>query len=224
MEPTNENGKTKRSRHNKCCFAGCSRNKRQYPNLHLFQFPVSRPDVCDLWVLNCANDAINSLPLATLKGKVVCDKHFTRDCFTNDMRTKLNKDAVPTILAQEELDNHVPVDVVESSEETPQQMNAPLEVSQTQPTPTVSFSDLSTPPQVMVTEENLGQQMSNETPIARRSIFKTSTPLNDSQSPKSICTPLYKKLKSVQGRKSTPYKVLTPQKKNFYNSCNQQLN
>lgn len=85
---------------NKCCFLGCSNTKAKYPDLHFFQFPVKRKEVCDAWLLNCGDEALESLPYQTLAHRVVCDQHFSKECFTNDMRARLNLTAVPTLLSQ----------------------------------------------------------------------------------------------------------------------------
>lgn len=85
---------------NKCSFVGCSHTKAKFPALHFFKFPVSRKGVCDTWLLNCANNGLVSLPGETLRHRVVCEKHFTRECFTNDMKVRLTDFAVPTLATQ----------------------------------------------------------------------------------------------------------------------------
>lgn len=53
--------------------------------------------------------------------------------------------------------------------------------------------------------------LTNKSP--RRTLFKTSTPIAPKTPQSKIKTSKYKKLKSVQGRKPTPRKVLSPGKK-----------
>lgn len=81
---------------NKCTFYGCTKTKAKFPALHFFKFPETR-SVCDDWISNCANDEIISLPSATLRRRVVCEKHFTRESFTNDSKNRLTIDAIPTL-------------------------------------------------------------------------------------------------------------------------------
>lgn len=156
---------------NKCSFTGCDRSKRKFPSLHFFKFPVSRKDICDEWVFNCANETISSLPSVTLKHRIVCEKHFTTECFTSTIKTRLKTRAVPTLLSVED-DNKSPESPEpESVERTPG-------------------------------------------PAFRRSLFEspsTSSPNNLDQDRDSvITTPIYKRLKSVNGRKPTPRKSVTP--------------
>lgn len=80
---------------NKCAFNGCRNTKAKFPALHFFKFPVSRKFLCDTWITNCANDAIVSLPKETLRYKVVCENHFTKECFTSDKKNRINAFAVP---------------------------------------------------------------------------------------------------------------------------------
>lgn len=79
-----------------CTFYGCTKTKAKFPALHFFKFPVTR-SVCDDWISNCANDEIVSVPIATLRRRVVCEKHFTRESFTNDSKNRLTVAAIPTL-------------------------------------------------------------------------------------------------------------------------------
>lgn len=89
---------------NKCCFMGCARTKAKFPALHFFKFPVNRVETCEKWLFNCANEAIISLSSETLKYRVVCEKHFTPESFTSDMKSRLQTTAVPTLLSVEDDD------------------------------------------------------------------------------------------------------------------------
>jgi hypothetical protein len=73
-------------------------NNSKISKTSLFYFPINRPDICEQWVHNCANEALHSMEKSSLKWKVVCEKHFKQDCFTSLMNTKLTKGAVPTIV------------------------------------------------------------------------------------------------------------------------------
>lgn len=80
----------------KCEFLACKTNKRDNPEVVFFKFPVKRVDICKQWVVNSANVRIADLCAARLQYRTVCDRHFTRECFTSDTKTTLTKSAVPT--------------------------------------------------------------------------------------------------------------------------------
>ncbi|KAG8285605.1 hypothetical protein J6590_077029 [Homalodisca vitripennis] len=82
----------------KCCFTKCKANKRDNPERVFFSFPINDRDICKQWVSNCANDQLLGLSDRQLSYRSVCDHHFKHECFTSDMRTRLEKNAVPTKL------------------------------------------------------------------------------------------------------------------------------
>lgn len=83
------NVKTKKRR--KCSFAGCEVNNVDFPDVHMFGFPVNRPQVCCQWVDNCANEHLIPLSKSALKERKVCQNHFNNDHFTNEMKLMLKK-------------------------------------------------------------------------------------------------------------------------------------
>lgn len=102
VSPCPTEGNSRPSSGNICSFNGCSNSKSKFPSLHFFKFPVSRKCVCDTWILNCGNDILASLPSKTLGHRVICEKHFTRQCFTSDMKIRLTEFAVPTLASQDD--------------------------------------------------------------------------------------------------------------------------
>ncbi|XP_054259312.1 uncharacterized protein LOC128984053 [Macrosteles quadrilineatus] len=94
MENPNSN-----KRPHRCCFAGCSNTKGRNPSLRFFTFSIKRAEICEQWIVNCANDTLSCLAPTTLNRKVVCELHFTDECFTSSLKTKLNQNAVPTKLS-----------------------------------------------------------------------------------------------------------------------------
>lgn len=81
----------------KCFFSRCNATKRDNPDRVFFKFPVGNPEVCSQWILNCGNESLSELPESLLRRRTVCDRHFERSCFTSDMRTRLEKHAIPTL-------------------------------------------------------------------------------------------------------------------------------
>ncbi|RZF48251.1 hypothetical protein LSTR_LSTR006218 [Laodelphax striatellus] len=95
MSGSAEEAKKHSRRH--CSFAGCGRSKAKFPELHFYSFPVKRPWICELWTTNCANEVLHTLEKKTLGSRVVCEKHFEKDCFFSGFKTRLTGNAVPTI-------------------------------------------------------------------------------------------------------------------------------
>lgn len=87
----------KKGNHHRCSSTGCGRNKAQNPSLHYYRFPVKRPQICEQWLINCANEQLIPLPEKKLSKRIVSELHFTDDCFISILKTRLNKYAVPTI-------------------------------------------------------------------------------------------------------------------------------
>jgi hypothetical protein len=81
--------------------------------MRFFKFPTKRPQVCEQWVTNCANEGLLSISEKTLRNRLVCEKHFTDDCFTSLLKTQLKKDAVPTLLSIESPVTPIPNPTVE---------------------------------------------------------------------------------------------------------------
>lgn len=49
-----------------------------------------------MWLSNAHTEEFRLLPVAKLKNKVVCQEHFTDDCFMNARHDSLKKNAIPT--------------------------------------------------------------------------------------------------------------------------------
>lgn len=47
----------------KCAFLGCQLTTKDNKGTRFFTFPVKNPEVCDLWVTNCANKGLIDLHL-----------------------------------------------------------------------------------------------------------------------------------------------------------------
>lgn len=91
------------SKRKKCSFVGCPESKFKWLDVLYYCFPVSRKDICDLWITNCKNESLRSIPLKKLRSRVVCEKHFLKECFFSypDKRKRLKLDAVPTLTGLE---------------------------------------------------------------------------------------------------------------------------
>lgn len=103
----NSQGKTPRTTlsYYICCFKGCTRSRSNFPNLHFYKFPVSKADVCEKWLMNCKDvESLQSLPLKKLCRRVICEKHFDRNCYANGSGKKKHilKGAIPTITVPDE--------------------------------------------------------------------------------------------------------------------------
>lgn len=51
-----------------------------------------------------------------LSNRMVCEKHFTRDCFTNDNRNRITAAAIPTILSLDDEELAIAVQVREDGQ------------------------------------------------------------------------------------------------------------
>jgi hypothetical protein len=102
----------------KCLAKGCvlRTGTVETKGVSFFQFPnpKTRRDLAQRWIENCGIKCdIDKFTLGT--NGLICEKHFTIDCFTEDNHIKINKalgkrpryekvlkiDAVPTIFANE---------------------------------------------------------------------------------------------------------------------------
>lgn len=64
--------------------------------MRFFRFPTKRPDICDKWVVNCANlnSSLEGFPESALASRIVCELHFEKPCFTSTKKKcKLVKDS-----------------------------------------------------------------------------------------------------------------------------------
>lgn len=80
----------------KCTFRSCKNTSALVPGLHFFHYPVKYPARLQHWLENAHTQALASLPMASLKNKVVCQNHFKPECFMNYKQDSLTKTAVPT--------------------------------------------------------------------------------------------------------------------------------
>lgn len=86
-----------------CSFIGCHGSKFKCLDTHFYNFPTSRKNVCDQWIENCKNESLRAIPLKSLTSRVVCENHFTKECFFSysEKRKRLKLDAVPTLASIE---------------------------------------------------------------------------------------------------------------------------
>lgn len=177
----------------KCSFIGCNKSRNNFPNLHMFRFPIKRPSICKEWVVNCANESLLDLPDKTLYGKLVCENHFTEDSFLSNMKNSLKKTAIPTLISSAHEKQPVQIEQPSCSNEVVAQDSITLESPFNETPPNSGSLDTAT--------------NSRKSTVCRKALFVTSTPE----------TPKYKKFKSVKDRKPTPKKVITPKRKKLIN-------
>lgn len=74
-----------------------------------------------MWLQNCANQSLHYLPSKSLYSRVVCEKHFASQCFTSNRKKYLYKNAIPTLLSENNDDDTYP--------DTPPQLPSPTGIS-----------------------------------------------------------------------------------------------
>lgn len=206
----NEEVISKKKKRRNCSFIGCEVNNIAFPNVRMFGFPVTRPDVCSEWLDNCANSSLIPLSQSALKERKVCQHHFSHDNFLNDMHNLLKKDAVPTLVSYVDspiTEENVGVDIVPGlnqaesrtkRENIPIVITVPADVPRPLPGPSNS-EQISCTLFPVINPNQTPPRVSEETAVIEGS---PSTPY----------TPEYKKFKKSKNRPCTPRKVVTPRK------------
>ncbi|XP_053680718.1 uncharacterized protein LOC128731608 [Anopheles nili] len=82
----------------RCTFRSCENATSSRKELHYFRFPVRDPGRLNIWVKNAERSEFLSLPTDKLCNKVVCQEHFERKMFMNDLRDRLTKTAIPRLM------------------------------------------------------------------------------------------------------------------------------
>jgi hypothetical protein len=96
--------------HKKCAFLNCQATTKDNKKIGFFTFPVKYPEICDEWVINCANEGLTSLSVSALKSRIVCERHFEKSCFEFVFpKKRLKKDAVPTVFTQDNSSANPPI-------------------------------------------------------------------------------------------------------------------
>lgn len=80
----------------KCSFLSCP-SSQGASKVRFFRFPVKNKDICNQWVVNCANNSLVDISDSALGSRVVCELHFSEQCFTSTLKTRLLRDSVPTL-------------------------------------------------------------------------------------------------------------------------------
>lgn len=79
----------------RCSYRNCT--KKSDKQTHLFHYPVFDKLRCHQWITNAQKLNYLNLKLSQLKNRMVCEHHFTDDCFMNEMKQKLKNSAIPTL-------------------------------------------------------------------------------------------------------------------------------
>lgn len=67
----------------RCSYRNCTQKSDQVT--HMFHFPVFDKVRCHQWITNAQKQDYFNLKLSQLKNRVICQHHFTDDCFMNDL-------------------------------------------------------------------------------------------------------------------------------------------
>uniref|UniRef100_A0A182QIN0 THAP-type domain-containing protein n=1 Tax=Anopheles farauti TaxID=69004 RepID=A0A182QIN0_9DIPT len=85
----------------RCTFQNCENGTANRKDLHYFRYPVRDLKRMDVWMKNANREDLRGLPLDKVCNKVVCQVHFQREMFMNELRERLTKTAVPRLMPQE---------------------------------------------------------------------------------------------------------------------------
>ncbi|CAH0550378.1 unnamed protein product [Brassicogethes aeneus] len=81
----------------RCSYKNCINRSNNIDDLHFFHYPVQNKEVCKKWIEMAEKPHFNDLTESQLRNKVICDKHFEDKYFTNPLRKRLLKGAVPKL-------------------------------------------------------------------------------------------------------------------------------
>lgn len=197
----------------KCAFLSCTSSQPK-DGLRFFKFPVRNPEVCDRWVINCANSQLIDLPLSALRSRVVCEKHFEPLCFNNPSKSsKLRKDAVPTLFIQD-TEVHPDLGVHQT---VPRTTSASTTTDDPDSQPPLSWIDRQRQMHVGAGPSSLALQPPPQLPLPGQSPFLPTSPPQSSsplsQQPQFLPPPptsLAKRMKLCSMTESAPTAVHTP--------------
>uniref|UniRef100_A0A182W358 THAP-type domain-containing protein n=1 Tax=Anopheles minimus TaxID=112268 RepID=A0A182W358_9DIPT len=82
----------------RCTFRECENGTATRKELHYFRFPVRDPDRLKIWIKNANRSEFTDLPTDKLCNKVVCQEHFERKMFMNELEDRLTKLAIPRLM------------------------------------------------------------------------------------------------------------------------------
>ncbi|XP_053659978.1 uncharacterized protein LOC128709019 [Anopheles marshallii] len=82
----------------RCTFRECENATSIRKELHYFRFPVRDPERMQVWVKNANRKEFLDLPNDKLCNKVVCQEHFERKMFMNELCDRLTKLAIPRLM------------------------------------------------------------------------------------------------------------------------------
>uniref|UniRef100_A0A182JW78 THAP-type domain-containing protein n=1 Tax=Anopheles christyi TaxID=43041 RepID=A0A182JW78_9DIPT len=82
----------------RCTFRDCENGTASRKELHFFRYPVRDPERLMEWARNADRLEFVDLPYDKVSNKVVCQEHFERKMFMNDLRDRLTKMAIPRLM------------------------------------------------------------------------------------------------------------------------------
>uniref|UniRef100_A0A182RI48 THAP-type domain-containing protein n=1 Tax=Anopheles funestus TaxID=62324 RepID=A0A182RI48_ANOFN len=82
----------------RCTFRECENGTSNRKELHYFRFPVRDPERLQKWAKNANRLEFLNLPTDKICNKVVCQEHFERKMFMNELRESLTKLAIPRLM------------------------------------------------------------------------------------------------------------------------------
>ncbi|XP_052890112.1 uncharacterized protein LOC128298402 [Anopheles moucheti] len=82
----------------RCTFRECGNATSIRKELHYFRFPIRDPERMQIWVKNANRKEFLALPKDKVCNKVVCQEHFERKMFMNELCDRLTKLAIPRLM------------------------------------------------------------------------------------------------------------------------------
>lgn len=82
----------------RCTFRDCENGTASRKELHYFRYPVRDQERLIEWAKNADRLEYVDLPVDKVSNKVVCQEHFERKMFMNDLRDRLTKMAIPRLM------------------------------------------------------------------------------------------------------------------------------
>ncbi|XP_050070128.1 uncharacterized protein LOC126558203 [Anopheles maculipalpis] len=84
----------------RCTFRECENGTSARKDLHYFRYPIRDRERLVVWAKNANHMEYLDLPIDKLSNKVVCQDHFERPMFMNELRERLTKLAIPRLMPQ----------------------------------------------------------------------------------------------------------------------------
>uniref|UniRef100_A0A182MLR5 THAP-type domain-containing protein n=1 Tax=Anopheles culicifacies TaxID=139723 RepID=A0A182MLR5_9DIPT len=170
----------------RCTFRECENGTATRKELHYFRYPVRNPERLKIWIRNAKRSEFLDLPTDKLCNKVVCQEHFERQMFMNELRDRLTHLAIPRLMPTPDgnvlnVETNTESDNRPSNNQTlepvkPSSEQTKIKLEEIQMLPTVQVSTTAEPPHKKIKILNLESMNRNKATPCEVIRIKTPKP------------------------------------------------